>query len=82
MTWKIEKKSDEQKTIVHLSGRLQSEHLYELKTQIKGSQSRIVMDLDGVTLVDVEVVRFLNTCKSSGIDLLHCSRYVRGVDAS
>jgi len=63
MTLKIEKVSDGRKTVIRLSGRLRSEHLDELKTQIDGDQSQIALDLDGVTLVDVEVIRFLNTCE-------------------
>lgn len=77
MTLKIEKGSDGQKQIIRLSGRLRSEHLDELKTQMDGDQSRIVLDLDGVTLVDVETVRFLNTCEKSGTELLHCWPYIR-----
>ena len=77
MTLKIEKGSDGQKQIIRLSGRLRSEHLDELKTQMDGDPSRIVLDLDGVTLVDVETVRFLNTCEKSGTELLHCWPYIR-----
>jgi hypothetical protein len=32
----------------------------------------IALDLDGVTLVDVEAVRFLNSCEENGIELLRC----------
>ena len=39
--------------------------------------SWIVLDLDGVTLVDVEAVRFLSTCEKSGTELLHCCPYIR-----
>jgi anti-anti-sigma regulatory factor len=77
MTLKIEKDSDGRKTLIRLIGRLRSEHLDELKTQLKGDQSRIALDLDGVTLVDVEVVRFLNACEESGIELVHCWPYIR-----
>ena len=77
MTLKVEKDSDERKTVIRLSGRLRSEHLAELKTQMDGDQSRIALDLDGVTLVDVEVIRFLNTCEESGTELLHCWPYIR-----
>jgi hypothetical protein len=54
MTLKIEKNCHGGKTVIRLSGRLQSEHLDELKTQIRGNQSGVVFDLEGVTLVDVE----------------------------
>jgi hypothetical protein len=70
MTLKIETDSDAQKKIIRLSGRLRSEHLDELKTQMVGDPSRIVLDLDGVTLVDIEAVRFLSTCEKA---VLSCS---------
>jgi hypothetical protein len=41
MTLKIETDSDGQKKIIRLSGRLRSEHLDELKTQMDGDQSRL-----------------------------------------
>jgi hypothetical protein len=37
----------------------------------------MVLDLDEVTLVDVEVVRFLGACEAEGIALLHCSPNIR-----
>ncbi len=77
MTLKIEKDSDGRKTIIRLSGRIQSEHLDELRTQIDGDQSRTALDLDGVTLVDVEVIRFLSSCEEGGVELLHCLPYIR-----
>ena len=63
MTIRIEKETRRLKTMIRVSGRLQSKHLDELKTQLEGAQSRIVLDLNGVTLVDVEIVRFLNACE-------------------
>jgi hypothetical protein len=77
MTLKIEKDCNGQETIVRLSGWLRLEHLNELNTQLIGDGRRMVLDLDGVTLVDVEAVRFLNACEERGVDLLHCSRYIR-----
>jgi len=77
MTVKIEKVYDGGKTVIHLSGRLRSEHLDEFKTEIKCDHPPIALDLDGVMLVDVEVVRFLNTCEENNIELLHCSPYIR-----
>ena len=77
MTLRIEKESDRHKTIIRLSGRLQSEHLDELGIRINGEQSPITLDLEGVTLVDIEVVRFLNACEKRGVELLHCSPYIR-----
>ena len=77
MTLRIEKAADRHKTIIRLSGRLQSEHLDELGTRINGEQSPSTLDLEGVTLVDIEVVRFLNACEKRGVELLQCSPYIR-----
>lgn len=77
MTIRIEKETDKLKTMIRVSGRLQSKHLDELKTQLEGAPSRIVLDLNGVTLVDVETVRFLNACEQEGVEFLHCWPYIR-----
>ena len=77
MTLRIENYADGRKTVIRLSGRLQSTHLDELTTQLEGARSRIALDLSGVVLVDVEVVRFLNGCEESGVELLHCRPYMR-----
>jgi hypothetical protein len=66
---RIEKESVGRKIIVCLSGRLRSEHLDELKLQIEGKASAVALDLDGVTWVDVEVIRFLTGCEQSGVEL-------------
>ena len=77
MTWRIERVSAQGRTIVRLIGRVQSEYLAELKAQIEGPEPRLTLDLEEVTLVDVGVVRFLLACEDSGIELLHCSPYIR-----
>jgi anti-anti-sigma regulatory factor len=77
MTIRIEKETDRLKTMIRVSGRLQSEHLDQLKTQLEGDQSRIVLDLNGVTLVDVEIVRFLNACEKGGVKLLNRWPYIQ-----
>jgi len=77
MTIRIEKETQKLKTKIRLSGRLQSKHLDQLRTQLEGAQSRIVLDLNGVTLVDVEIVRFMNACEKGGVELLHCWPYIQ-----
>ena len=77
MTIRIERETHRLKTMIRLSGRLQSKHLDALKTQLEGARSRIVLDLNGVTLVDVEIVRFLNVCEKGGVELLHCWPYIQ-----
>ena len=77
MTLKIEKSSDGPKTVFHVSGRIGSENLEELKTEIEGQRVGAALDLEHVTLVDVEGVRFLSACESNGLELIRCSPYIR-----
>ncbi len=77
MTFKIERYTDGHHTTLRLIGYLQAEYLEELQAQIERNGPRIALDLDEVTLVDVEVVRFLSVCEAEGIALLHCSPYIR-----
>ena len=76
MTLRIEGASDEHGTTIRLIGRMQAEHLDELKVQIKQGGSRIALDLEEVRLVDVEVIRFLGACQAAGIQLVHCPPYI------
>jgi anti-anti-sigma regulatory factor len=77
MTLKIEKYADEHGATIRLIGRMRAEHLEELDKQIRESGPEIALDLEEVTLVDVEIVRFLGTCEARGATLLNCSPYVR-----
>ena len=77
MTLKIERNSDERRTLIRLIGRVRSEHLEELRKQTGVKGPPIGFDMECVTLVDIEVVRFLNACEKSGTELIHCSPYIR-----
>jgi len=76
MTLKIEKYSAGDSTTIRLIGRMRAEHLEELEKQIRESGPAIILDLEEVTLVDVEIVRFLGTCETRGVTLLNCSPYI------
>ncbi len=77
MVFKIEKVSDEPNIVLRLSGRIESEDVQELKTQIDGGTHGIVLDLEQVRLINLDVVDFLMVCETSGIELRHCPPYVR-----
>ena len=77
MTLKIEKYSAGDSTIIRLIGRMRAEHLEDLEKQIRESGPTITLDLEEVTLVDVESVRFLGACEAGGATLLNCSPYIR-----
>jgi len=76
MTFKSEKTSDGQITILRLSGRIQAEHLAELESQFESS-ARTVLNLEQVMLVDLPTVRFLARCEREGVELRHCPSFVR-----
>jgi hypothetical protein len=77
MTFKIERQVDEHHTTLRLIGHLQAEHLGALQAQMEGNGPSTVLDLDQVTPVDVEVVRFLGDCEAAGIAVLHGPPYIR-----
>jgi hypothetical protein len=76
VTLRIEKASDGQTTTLRLIGRMRREHIDELKAQIKAGCTSTTLDLNEVSLVDLDVIRFLATCQTEGVSLIHCSRYI------
>ena len=60
--------------MIRLSGRLQAEHVAEFRAQLTGEPLGMALDLEAITLVDVEVVRFFNACEQNGVEPLHCCR--------
>jgi glutathione S-transferase len=76
MTLRIEKDSTGDGTTIRLIGRMRGEHLEELKAQMKDSGPKVALDLNELSLVDVDVVCFLGICQREGVELLHCSPYI------
>ena len=77
MTIKIETIRSRNRTILKISGRLQRENLAELNKQMGTDPARTVLDVSEVTLVDLEVVRFLNACQDQGVECANPSPYIR-----
>jgi anti-anti-sigma regulatory factor len=73
---KIEKDSHDGKTTIRLIGQFQSEDVEELKNQLQNNGPEFVLDLKEVTVVDVDVVRFLGRCKDDGVKIVNCSQYI------
>ena len=67
------------KVVFAVSGRLDSENMAELKTLISAETKgqHIVLDLNELTLVDEDAVRFLEGCEADGIVLKGCPAFVR-----
>ena len=76
-TLRIEKDSNGPKTTIRLIGRLHMNHIEELTTQLQGGAVPMVIDLREVTLVDLEVVRFLVACEAHGVTIENCSAFIR-----
>jgi hypothetical protein len=74
---KIEKSSSQGRTTIRLIGRFQSDHIEELKIQLQTNGALLVLDLQEVTLVDLDVVRFLGYCETAGVKIIHCPPYIR-----
>ena len=75
---KITRSTDSGTTTVTLSGRVGAEHLPDLRRMVEDDGERdLLLDLREVTLVDVDVVRFLVECETQSIRLAHCPAYVR-----
>src|SRR5260221_10765472 len=62
---------------VRLSGEFRSEHVHQVKAELDRCQSPVALDLEEVGLVDVEAIRFLNSCDAAGVSVLHGSAYIR-----
>lgn len=63
-------------TNLKLSGRIQADGLSEVLAEIERCNP-LSLDLEEVTLLDRDSVRFLIRCESEGIQLVNCSLYVR-----
>jgi len=63
--------------VLRVSGRIDAEHVSELRNCVSRHGPNVVLDLDEVRLVDVATVRFLVRCEADGMQLRNCSRYIR-----
>ena len=74
---KIEKENGERVTKLRLSGRIQSDQIASIRSEMGDEGTSKILDLSQVTLVDLGVVRFLLTCEEQGVELLLCPPYIR-----
>jgi hypothetical protein len=64
-------------TKLRLSGRIQSDQIPSIRSEMDDDCTSKILDLSEVTLVDLGVVRFLISCEDEGVELLQCPAYVR-----
>ena len=77
MVLRIERLARVEFTTLRVSGRLQGQHVEQLKAQIESCVGRVVLDLEEVKLIDRDAVRFLGACEKSGVELRQSSPYIR-----
>ena len=75
--FRIEKLTEGNTTVLRLMGRINTQRLEELRKLIADAEPYVKLDLSEVTLVDVDVIRFLGNQERRGVQLSNCSRYVK-----
>ncbi len=65
--------------IFTVSGRMDAEHVAELKRLLSSEANgcSIILDLRDLTLVDQDTVSFLERCEAGNIQLKNCPAYIR-----
>ena len=74
---RIEKDCGGCTTKLRLSGRIESDLIGSIRSEMDEGCASKILDLSEVTLVDLGVVRFLISCEDEGTDLVNCPPYVR-----
>ena len=79
MTFIIQRSVKRDDATFILSGRINREELAELQRVFKAEvqDHHIVLDLQEVSLVNLDAVRFLAHCEEDGIQLKNCPAYIR-----
>jgi hypothetical protein len=77
MTLRIERSARQRFTVFALSGRMEAEHVVELKQLFDRDYLNIILDLRELRLADRDAVRFLKGCEEDGMELQNCPAYVR-----
>jgi hypothetical protein len=77
MMLKIERILESGKTRLHLSGELRSTDIEEVRAEIERISPRVVLDLNGVCVADIDGVRWLTACEAVGIGVENCAPYIR-----
>jgi predicted metal-binding protein len=77
MTLRIERSARQRFTVFSLSGRMEAEHVAELKELFNGDYREIILDLRDLRLADRDAVKFLMGCERDGVKFENCPAYVR-----
>ena len=64
-------------TKLRLSGRIRSDQIANIRSEMVGNCTSRILDLSEVTLVDLEVIRFLISSEDGGTELIHTPAFIR-----
>jgi anti-anti-sigma regulatory factor len=72
-------RSSKRGVVFSLSGRIETEDVVELQRllSLEAVGQDITLDLQDITLVDRDAVKFLASCEAEGVKLENCPAYVR-----
>ena len=78
MTCKVVRLVDRDRLVqLFISGHLQEVHINMIDDLLTKETDPVVLDLEEVTLVDREVVKFLATLDARGVGLRNCPGFIR-----
>jgi hypothetical protein len=77
MTLRIEKSVRQRFMVFALSGRMEAEHVAELRELFDRDYRDIILDLRDLKLADRNAVRFLRRCEADRMTLENCPAYIR-----
>jgi hypothetical protein len=78
MSCRVERVADGGTLIVfRVTGRIQRAHIQMLREVLERESGRLALDLEEVTLVDREIVRFLAFSEENGVELKYVPDYLR-----
>src|SRR6478672_2218640 len=72
--------ASEKEQVYRLTGRIDAEHLEEIRSLLESAhlaRKRVVLDLESVSDVDRDTVRFFTAGPGRAAHLLHCPAYVK-----
>lgn len=77
--WKVQKVEHGDLVVLLVSGRIEAEHLAELRKVFNAEtkNQNFILDMSAVRLIDQDSVEFLSRCEANGVELRNCPAYIR-----
>ena len=76
---RIQQSSNDQETILSLSGRIDAEDIVELRRllTLETRRQNVTLDLQDITLVGRDAIQFLASCEAGRVKLENCPAFIR-----